>query len=72
MSARRCPVKHYDWGKVGSNSLVARLIKAKNYVEVDENKPYAEVINPIVFLLFESCFIFSYLLNFIVTTALDE
>lgn len=34
-----CPVMNYDWGRVGSSSLVARLSPAP----IDESKPYAEL-----------------------------
>lgn len=39
-----CKVQHYDWGKLGSNSMVARLVASSDpKVEIDENKPYAEL-----------------------------
>lgn len=38
----KCPVKQYDWGKVGSDSLVAKILKQQNE-PVDESLPYAEV-----------------------------
>ncbi|GAB2299995.1 hypothetical protein Dimus_034040 [Dionaea muscipula] len=38
----RCSVKHYDWGKVGSDSVVAWLSSANSGEETDPNKPYAE------------------------------
>jgi len=44
MISLQCSVKNYDWGKLGSQSFVAQLLKAKGQV-VDEGKPYAEVIN---------------------------
>lgn len=45
MISLRCSVKNYDWGKKGSKSLVARLMKQQdaNFV-IDENLSYAEVI----------------------------
>jgi mannose-6-phosphate isomerase class I len=40
----RAQVKDYDWGKLGSNSAVARLAKASDgEFRVDETKPYAEL-----------------------------
>lgn len=41
-------VQHYEWGLVGSNSLVARLCAANSDVAIDECKPYAEVERPLV------------------------
>lgn len=40
----RCSVKNYEWGKKGSNSMVARLMKQQdpNY-EINEDLSYAEV-----------------------------
>ncbi|CAH0561338.1 unnamed protein product [Brassicogethes aeneus] len=37
----KCQVQNYEWGKIGSNSTVAQL--AKNYTEIDDNVPYAEL-----------------------------
>ncbi|XP_065171083.1 mannose-6-phosphate isomerase isoform X2 [Atheta coriaria] len=39
----RVGVMNYAWGKIGSNSEVARLIKNDGTVSIDENKPYAEL-----------------------------
>ena len=37
-------VQNYDWGIVGSGSLVARLSAGNaDSAKIDENKPYAEV-----------------------------
>lgn len=39
-----CKVQKYDWGKMGSNSLVAKLsAKMDNTFVIDENIPYAEL-----------------------------
>lgn len=39
-----CGYQNYDWGKVGSNSAVARFAKkSDSQVQIDENKPYAEL-----------------------------
>ncbi|GAB2288864.1 Mannose-6-phosphate isomerase [Dionaea muscipula] len=37
-----CSVKNYDWGKVGSDSVVAGLCSANSGLEVDPYKAYAE------------------------------
>jgi mannose-6-phosphate isomerase len=39
-------VQQYEWGKVGSSSLVAQLASASNLAgfTLDEKKPYAEVV----------------------------
>lgn len=36
-------VQTYEWGLVGSNSLVARLNAQNSGETIDESKPYAEV-----------------------------
>lgn len=36
-------VQTYEWGLVGSNSLVARLNAHNSGETIDESKPYAEV-----------------------------
>lgn len=39
-----CKVQQYDWGKRGSESAVAQLLKKGNGdVKIDESKPYAEL-----------------------------
>ncbi|KAK9876685.1 hypothetical protein WA026_014064 [Henosepilachna vigintioctopunctata] len=39
-----CGVQNYEWGKAGKNSIVAEFFKSSQpKVEVDENKPYAEL-----------------------------
>ena len=40
----RCTVKNYEWGKKGSSSMVAQLMKQQdpNFV-IDEELSYAEV-----------------------------
>ena len=40
----RCCVKKYDWGKKGTDSIVARIVKSQmpGY-EVDNDTPFAEV-----------------------------
>lgn len=35
--------QNYDWGKLGSQSIVAQLARSGNGLEVDESKPYAEL-----------------------------
>ena len=39
-----CAAQNYAWGKIGSDSVVARLVQASmpDFV-LDENKPYAEL-----------------------------
>ncbi|XP_010528481.1 PREDICTED: mannose-6-phosphate isomerase 2 [Tarenaya hassleriana] len=39
----RCAVKNYEWGKVGSDSLVAGLHEANSGSRVDPAVPYAEL-----------------------------
>jgi hypothetical protein len=36
-------VQNYDWGILGSASLVAKLGAENSGIAIDENKPYAEV-----------------------------
>ena len=38
-----CATQNYEWGIKGSKSLVAQLHRKNSGIEVDENKPYAEV-----------------------------
>ncbi|KAK2986798.1 hypothetical protein RJ640_011023 [Escallonia rubra] len=38
----RCSVKNYDWGRMGSESRVARMHSLNSGVGVVEDKPYAE------------------------------
>lgn len=39
-----CAVQNYDWGKYGTNSIVATLIKTANpKFIINEEKPYAEL-----------------------------
>ncbi|GMH04312.1 hypothetical protein Nepgr_006151 [Nepenthes gracilis] len=38
----RCAVKNYDWGRIGSDSAVARLYSANSGVDIDPIRPYAE------------------------------
>ncbi|GMH19025.1 hypothetical protein Nepgr_020866 [Nepenthes gracilis] len=38
----KCSIKNYDWGKVGSDSVVAGLYSANSEVRIDPVKPYAE------------------------------
>ncbi|KAI3451771.1 hypothetical protein Pfo_008436 [Paulownia fortunei] len=38
----KCSVKNYDWGKVGKESVVARLHAKNSGEEVDGDEPYAE------------------------------
>uniref|UniRef100_A0A1J3HN67 Mannose-6-phosphate isomerase n=1 Tax=Noccaea caerulescens TaxID=107243 RepID=A0A1J3HN67_NOCCA len=39
----RCAVKNYEWGKLGPDSLVARLHVANSGCRVDPDVPYAEL-----------------------------
>ncbi|XP_028026153.1 mannose-6-phosphate isomerase [Bombyx mandarina] len=40
----QCKALHYDWGKVGSESIVARLLhSADSRIDIDQTKPYAEL-----------------------------
>jgi len=40
-----CAYQNYAWGKVGSTSEVAKLLKgADSSISIDEEKPYAEVL----------------------------
>lgn len=38
-----CSVHNYDWGKPGSDSLVAALFSSNSRSPVDPGKPYAEL-----------------------------
>ena len=35
--------QNYDWGKLGSSSVVSQLIQAGYSISIDESKPYAEL-----------------------------
>ncbi|KAM7524215.1 hypothetical protein LguiA_014117 [Lonicera macranthoides] len=39
----RCSVQNYDWGRIGSESTVAKLFSLNSKVEIEEEKPYAEM-----------------------------
>ncbi|XP_010549921.1 PREDICTED: mannose-6-phosphate isomerase 1 [Tarenaya hassleriana] len=39
----RCSVKDYDWGRTGSDSLVARLHSTNSGAQIDSTRPYAEL-----------------------------
>ncbi|KAK9091327.1 hypothetical protein Sjap_024504 [Stephania japonica] len=39
----KCCVQNYDWGRVGEESLVARLYSLNSGLEIDSAKPYAEL-----------------------------
>lgn len=40
----KCKVQNYDWGKLGRESTVAKLLKSADpSVIIDENQPYAEL-----------------------------
>jgi len=46
----KCAVQTYAWGKRGSNSEVARLMKtADDSFVIDENMTYAEVMYLLIF-----------------------
>lgn len=38
----RCSVKNYDWGRIGTDSAVARLYERNNAAEPVDGMPYAE------------------------------
>ncbi|XP_015783519.1 mannose-6-phosphate isomerase [Tetranychus urticae] len=42
MISLKCPVKNYDWGKIGSNSFVGQILIDQG-IPIDENLPYAEL-----------------------------
>lgn len=40
----QCTVQNYEWGKLGTDSTVAKLLSsANNNVSIDSSKPYAEL-----------------------------
>lgn len=39
----KCTVQNYDWGQIGTQSGVARLYSRNSGVEIDHEKPYAEL-----------------------------
>lgn len=40
----QCKVQNYDWGKLGQESTVAKLLKSADpSVSIEESKPYAEL-----------------------------
>lgn len=48
-----CAVQHYAWGKMGSNSEVARLLASSDpQARISEDKPYAEVRPGLYFTLY--------------------
>lgn len=38
----RCSVMNYDWGRIGTESGVARLFSLNSRVDIEGGKPYAE------------------------------
>ena len=49
-----CVVQQYAWGKMGSNSEVARLLASSDpLAQISEDKPYAEVRPRLYFSLLE-------------------
>ncbi|XP_058187959.1 mannose-6-phosphate isomerase 1-like isoform X1 [Rhododendron vialii] len=38
----RCSVQNYDWGRIGSQSRVARMFSSNSGLQIDESDPYAE------------------------------
>ena len=38
-------VQNYEWGKIGSDSKVAQFSKVQDGFVLEDDKPYAEVIN---------------------------
>lgn len=39
----RCSVQNYDWGRIGRESGVARLFARNSGLEIEQDKPYAEL-----------------------------
>lgn len=39
-----CSAQNYDWGIMGSDSLVGRIYEKNSGVSIQSDKPYAEVI----------------------------
>lgn len=39
----KCCVQNYDWGRIGTQSGVGRLFSRNSGVEIDQDKPYAEL-----------------------------
>ncbi|CAH2040401.1 unnamed protein product, partial [Iphiclides podalirius] len=40
----KCKVQNYDWGKLGQDSIVAKLLSSSDpHVEINSNTPYAEL-----------------------------
>lgn len=39
-----CSAQNYDWGIMGSESLVGKIYEKNNGVRVQSDKPYAEVL----------------------------
>ena len=49
-----CVVQQYAWGKLGSNSEVARLLASSDpLAQISEDKPYAEVRPRLYFSLLD-------------------
>ncbi|KAM7518539.1 hypothetical protein LguiB_017501 [Lonicera macranthoides] len=48
----KCSVQNYDWGRIGSESTVAKLFSLNSKVEIKEDKPYAEMWKPLLVLCF--------------------
>ncbi|CAL1354775.1 unnamed protein product [Linum trigynum] len=38
----RCSIQHYDWGRMGQDSLVEKVYALNSGFEIQLNKPYAE------------------------------
>ncbi|KAF7130849.1 hypothetical protein RHSIM_Rhsim10G0067600 [Rhododendron simsii] len=38
----RCSVQNYDWGRIGSQSRVARMFSSNSGLQINESDPYAE------------------------------
>ena len=45
-----CSAQNYDWGIMGSDSLVGRIYEKNSGVSIQSDKPYAEVIKNIIVL----------------------
>ena len=45
-----CSAQNYDWGIMGSDSLVGRIYEKNSGVSIKSDKPYAEVIENIIIL----------------------
>ena len=40
----KCAVQNYDWGIKGKSSLVGQIYEKNSGISIEEDKPYAEVM----------------------------